>query len=476
MTRTGRPTVVPALAVAGCLAASLQVVAVGPALAAVVSYSGALPVVAGVEVVDRFPAVGAALVRGDAGALSRLARSAGVRGISPDAPVTMAGSKAATRDGGGVYASEGLDGQAGSPHAGRGVRVAVVDTGVSDSSVLSRADGRLVDAADTSAVGDGGEVRTEGRFTDGFGHGTFMASLIAGGSVDGKGPRTGVAPGAQVLVVRVSRPDGTSSLSKVVAGLDWLAAHPSRVDVANLSFAHTRPMEAYGADPLTDAVERVRDAGVTVVVAAGNTPDEVGDPGFLPRALTVGAADLTDTRASVASFSGSATIHGVRKPDVVASGVGVLGVLPADSVIARSSTSTRTDGLWKGSGTSQATAVTSGLAALLLARHPSATPAQVKASLRAAADDLEGRRDGAGLVSTTTRLVSGPDGEALDGSGDDLTGEGSFQASTWGASSWGASSWGASTWARASTWAASTWAASTWATGRFRPADDSDAS
>ena len=78
--------------------------------------------------------------------------------------------------------------------------------------------------------------------------------------------------------------------------------------------------------------------------------------------------------------------------------VSVLGVLPPGSVLAQANPLSReSSGLWRGSGTSQATAVTSGAAALLLSQHPTATPAQVKASLRSAADPLPGKRDGAGL-------------------------------------------------------------------------------
>jgi hypothetical protein len=98
---------------------------------------------------------------------------------------------------------------------------------------------------------------------------------------------------------------------------------------------------------------------------------------------------------------------------------------------------------------------------MVVAAHPGATPAQVKATLRCAATDLHGRRDGAGLVHASTALCSGPDGQALDGSGD-LTGEAGFDASSWAASSWAGPSWAASSWA-ASSWAASSWAASSWA-------------
>ena len=435
--------------------------ATAPVLQAVVTYDGAQVTVPGVQVQTSLPGVRAAVVRGNAASLARLARTPGVRGLAPDDAVTLTGQKEDNDKRAGVLASTGLAG-AGRPDAGAGVRVAVVDTGVSDSAALSRSSGRLIDAVDTSRVREGGAIRTQGTFADGFGHGTFMASLVAGGPVRGSGGKAvGVAPGATVLVVRVADRDGSTSLSEVVAGLDWIASNPGSVDVANLSFSHERPGHAYGADPLTDAVDRVRDMGVTMVVSAGNERGRVGDPGFDPRVLTVGAADLSARRVRVAGFSGSAKVAGVAKPDLVANGVHVLGVLPPGSVIALANPAAKADGaLSRGSGTSQATAITSGVAAMLLAEHPDATPAQVKASLRSAASPLRGSRDGAGLLGTTDRLVSGPDGTALDGSGD-LTGEGGFDANSWSANSWSANSWSANSWS-ANSWSANSWSANSW--------------
>lgn len=428
---------------------------------AVVTYEpgAAVARVRGVEVVTPLPGVGAAVVRGTGPALARLARTPGVRGLAPDAPVQVNSIATAGSTSGGVLASDGLSGRAGRKGAGRGVRVAVVDTGVSDSAALDRASGRLVDAVDTSDVFEGGPVRTSGVFEDGYGHGTFMASLIAGREAPGSGGRAvGVAPRATVLAVKVAGDDGTTSLSEVVAGLDWIAAHPDRVDVANLALSARRPGEGYGADPLTDAVERVQRAGVVVVVSAGNRRGEVGDPGFDPRVLTVGAADVRT--GAVTGFSGSAVVAGVRKPDVVASGRGVLGVLPPGSTVARGSRRAPATGeLWRGSGTSQATAIASGAAALLLVRHPEATPAQVKATLRGGAVDLPGRRDGAGLLQTPTRLLGGPDGTAPDGT--DLTGELTFDANSWSANSWSANSWSANSWS-ANSWSANSWSANSW--------------
>lgn len=432
-------------------AGALAVVPSGPVLQAVVSYNGALAPAAGVRVVTTLPALRVAVVRGDAAALRRLAATPGVRGLAPDDAVLLSGHDDAGDDDA-VLASQGLGGSAGTANAGAGVRVAVVDTGVSDTPALNRASGRLRDAADTST----GEVRTGGTYTDGYGHGTFMAGVVAGGVVRGtNGRAVGVAPGATVLVVRVAKKDGTTSLSRVLGGLDWVASHTDQVDVVNLSLSHDRPSDSYGSDPLTDAVEQVRDAGLTIVVSAGNKKNTVSDPGFDPRVLTVGAFDVE--RGKVAPFSGSDTVAGVHKPDVVASGVHVLGVLPSGSVLATArSTKHLGEGLYRGSGTSQATAITTGLAALLLAAHPDATPAQVKASLRCAASDVRGHRDGEGLVHATTTLCAGADGAALDGSGD-ATGETHFDASAWGASAWGASAWAASAWG-ASAWGASAWA------------------
>ena len=448
----------------GALVATSALAAVpgGAVLQAVVSYDGKAPSAPGVELLGTYDTLQMAVVRGHADALYRLTRQPGVRAVTPDVPVQLAEHDHGR--GAGVLATEGLRGGAGNKHAGRGVRVAVVDTGVSDTPALNRASGRLVDAADASVPGQvrTAVVGTDG-FTDGYGHGTFMATIVAGGPVRGTdGEALGVAPGATVLAVRVATADGTTSLSRVLGGLDWVAAHPGEVDVASLALSRERPGAGYGPDPLTAAVERVRAAGITVVVASGNTAGTVSDPGFDPQALTVGAADITTRQ--VAAFSGSGEVQGVQKPDVVASGVSVLGLLPTGSVLELApGTAHLRHGLYRGSGTSQATAVTAGLAAVLLGRHPHATPAQVKASLRCAATDLPGDRDGAGLVRTPNRLCAGPDGQALDGSGD-ATGELTLNANAWAANAWAANAWAANSWT-ANAWAANAWAANAWAAG-----------
>lgn len=464
---------------------------------AVVTLASPLVPLSGVEVLARFDAVGAAVVAGTAPALRALTGQSGVLGVSPDSTLTTVSDEHSA--GAGVYAWEGLGGQAGKPTAGAGVTVALLDTGVSDTPVLARSSGRLVDGVDTSALAEGGPARTSGTFADSYGHGTFMASLIAGGPAEGSKRAVGVAPMSRVVVVKVADANGETALSEVLAGLDWIAVQAPKIQLVNIALAHPRPGASYGADPLTVAVEHVQAAGVAVVAAVGNTPGEVGDPGLDPRVLTVGAADLTSGgdssksgKATVASFSGYGDVAGVRKPDLVASGVGVLGVLPADSTLARTyPASLQRNGLWRGSGTSQSTAIATGVAAEFLSSHPDATLSQVKPSLRAAADRIgQDRKAGKGLLDMATRAVAatpastgeaGLDLEAfeaaawengdwrslLDDSWSPTARASSWSASSWSAlafssSSWSSSSWSASSWSRASSWSASSWSASSW--------------
>jgi serine protease AprX len=374
-----------------------------------------------------------------------------------------------------VLAPQTVGGNAGQDGVGQGVTVALLDTGVDDTAALNRASGRLSDGVDVSSLSAGGAASTDGTFTDGYGHGTFMASLLAGGRVPGSGRSAiGIASAAHVVVVKVADDQGRTSLLQVLAGLNWVAANANTIQIVNLSLAVDRPTApAYGADPLNTAVELVRQAGVLVVAAAGNTPGQVGDPGLDPRALTVGADDASGGRPQVASFSGSGVVDGVVKPDVVAAGVHVLGVESRDTAIG-SSNPLAWDryGLFRGSGTSEATAVTSGVAAAYLSAHPGATPVAVKAAIRTNASNLDSSRAGAGAVS-----MSG--GNGWHGRSGDTTGEAGFDnqrwqtnswlggawaasfASSWSASSWSASSWSASSWS-ASSWSASSWSASTW--------------
>jgi len=430
-----------------------------------------LPVRGG-HIVRTFPRVGSELVRAPLSSLRALSSDPRVAGVSPDRSGRVTGHDQQP-SASGVLAPTAVGGDAGKSGVGYHVNVALLDTGLTDTAALNRASGRITDGVDVSRLAKGGEARTSGMFTDGYGHGTFLASLIAGGPVKNGGPAVGVAPAARIVVVKVADNKGRTTLSQVLAGMDWVAAHARAIQVMNVALSVERPTApAYGADPLTAAIEHVRAAGVLPVVAAGNNAREVGDPGMDPQALTVGAADVTGRRPAVASFSGRGTVAGVVKPDVVAPGVHMLGVMPTGTVIYKRHPEGRTSGgLFKGSGTSEATAVASGVAAAFYSHHLDAAPMQAKAAVRDAARALHKSGAGQGLV----QMVGGRDADApASDAGESRFNSSSWNhnawqhgnwvdwlASSWSASSWSASSWSASSWS-ASSWSASSWSASSW--------------
>jgi subtilisin family serine protease len=205
-------------------------------------------------------------------------------------------------------------------------------------------------------------VDDDANAADCHGHGTHVAGTVGGTDY-------GVAKGADVVGVRVLDCRGSGTTSQVVAGIDWVTEHAARPAVANLSL---------GGGPdgvLDDAVRRSIDSGVTYSIAAGNgnllgwPQDACGtSPARVPEAITVGATDRDDARASF-SNTGSCV-------DLFAPGVDIISAsIGSDSA---------TDTL---SGTSMAAPHVTGVAALYLAGHPSAGPAQVRDAVVNAATD-----------------------------------------------------------------------------------------
>lgn len=273
-------------------------------------------------------------------------------------------------------------------YTGKGVGVAVLDTGVSRLADLGK---RVLVRVDFTPDHDG---------YDRYGHGTHMAGLIAGdGSLSG-GTWSGAAPKANLVSVKVAPRDGSTDVSVVIAAMQWLVAHRSiyNIRILNLSFG-TDAVQSYVLDPLNYAVERVWHSGIAVIVAAGNRgslPGTVNKPGDDPFVITVGAADLRGTSTTsddvVASFSSRGPTHDlVAKPDLVAPGVGMVSNRAAGSTLDTEYPAGRIGTYYfKGSGTSQAAAVVSGVAALMLQANPSMTPDVLKATLVGTASGMEG--------------------------------------------------------------------------------------
>ncbi|MFO1467091.1 MAG: S8 family peptidase [Steroidobacteraceae bacterium] len=278
---------------------------------------------------------------------------------------------------------------------GAGITIAMLDSGFTYSTKGTLAyDGwsrRILATVDFAASNGGTDV------TDLYGHGTQITSVAGSAAQDSSGRYYGVAPGANFVIVRAFQSDGSGSYSNVISGLDWIVANKARynIRIVNLSLGAT-PQSYYWDDPLNQAVMRTWKAGIVVVVSAGNAgpvPQSIDVPGNVPYVITVGA--MTDNHTPyaagddrLASFSSAGpTFEGFAKPEMVAPGGHVVGTMPNTATL-----STQIFGsvgaqytLFPLSGTSQAAAVTSGAAALLLQRQPTLSPDEVKCKLMAGA-------------------------------------------------------------------------------------------
>ncbi|TDW87163.1 PA domain-containing protein [Kribbella pratensis] len=247
-------------------------------------------------------------------------------------------------------------------NTGQGVDVAVLDTGI--DAAHPDFGGRIV--ASQSFV-PGQDV------TDRNGHGTHVASTIAGTGAASGGKEQGVAPGAGLHIGKVLNDDGSGQDSWILAGMEW-AARDQRAEVISMSLG-SGPTD--GTDPMSQAVNTLSaETGALFVIAAGNSgpdPYSVSAPGAADAALTVGAVDSADRLASFSS-RGPRLGDSAVKPDLTAPGVGVLA--------ARSQYSPEGEGPYVAmNGTSMATPHVAGAAALLANAHPDWTGQQLKDAL-----------------------------------------------------------------------------------------------
>ena len=454
--------------------------------------------------------------------VARLASDPRVASVTRNSKVTLASDNSSdkgTKRGHGREAALGLDKLAEQINAqdlrdgdtaGKGVDVALIDSGVAPIDGLSGA--KVVNGPDLSFDSQNADTR----YTDGYGHGTHLAGIIAGDTDDFQG----IAPNARIVSVKVADSRGMADVSQVIAGIDWVVSHAHssglNVRVLNLSFG-TDSAQAYQLDPLAYAAERAWHAGIVVVASTGNDGSRNGrltNPAIDPYVLAVGAADTTYRTPRVASFSGRGNDE--RSPDLVAPGAHIESLQPHGTAADRSagSTARKSNGLFLGSGTSQAAAVASGAAALLLGERPELSPDQVKALLTGTANPVPGagqRAQGSGLLdvgaaaqteppkavqsfprSTGTGSLEAARGSAHLSYGDTvLTGEvdifgqpwtgnpadlakwssetltsTNWGAVAWGSTNWGSTNWGSSNWA-ATNWAATNWAATNWASSNW---------
>jgi len=396
---------------------------------------------------------------------------------------------------------------------GQGVDVALVDTGVtpvtglSDPSKLLYGPDLSFDSQDPARA-----------YLDGYGHGTAMAGIIAGNDGLGSLGYQGVAPNSRIVSVKVGASNGATDVSQMIAGIDWVVQHAHdsgmNIRVLNLSLG-TSSTQYYANDPLAQAAENAWRHGIVVVVAAGNdntTANSLADPATDPYLIAVGAEDPVGTILSsddtVPAFSQRG--NGSRHPDLVAPGVAVMGLLSPGSTLATQYPGGIIGGrFFRGSGTSQAAALTSGAVADMVSANPNLTPDQVKNALMSSASRISVNNPnfvGAGLLNlagaegvrptTQTQSFTVANGSGslelarganhVTAGGVTLTGEqdifgspwvpsvmvpqeqnltawngGVYNGVTWSGNTWTGVTWSGVTWSGV-TWSGVTWSGVTW--------------
>ncbi|HLW77344.1 MAG TPA: S8 family peptidase, partial [Bryobacteraceae bacterium] len=267
---------------------------------------------------------------------------------------------------------------------GSGVGIAIIDSGIYAHPDLNNSRGQSRVIYRQSFIG--------GTKTDDYGHGTHVAGIAAGNGSASGGLYAGLAPNANLIDLRVLDQNGVSNDSVVIAALEQAVKLKSKYNIRVINLSIGRPIfESCSKDPLCREVEAAWANGVVVVVAAGNLGRDgyatITCPGNSPHAITVGAMKTENTYArtddQIASYSskGPTYIDLTVKPDLVAPGNQVTSLLDPGSTLAAEFPANVAGQYFTLSGTSMATPVVSGTAALLLQQNPSLTPDAIKARL-----------------------------------------------------------------------------------------------
>jgi serine protease AprX len=262
---------------------------------------------------------------------------------------------------------------------------------------------------------------------DDNGHGSHVAGIIAGNGYDSRGKQSGLAPDAAILSLKVLDANGEGTISNIIAALGWVAANATTYNIKVVNMSVGAPIkESFWTDPLTLAVKRVTDRGITVVGAAGNFGKNAAGqlqyggitaPANAPWVLTIGASStmgtLTRNDDTMANYSSAGPTYKdfLAKPDLVAPGTGTVSFAVPGSTFYMSKPQYLVEGSLKLgykpylslSGTSMAAPVVSGTVALMLQANPRLTPNLIKAILQYTAEQYPGYdalRQGAGFLNS----------------------------------------------------------------------------
>lgn len=356
---------------------------------------------------------------------------------------------------------------------GDGVTVAVVDSGITANSADLKTGSTTSRIKGTVQIG-----AVSGIVDDYYGHGSQVAGVIAGNGAQSNGAFIGVAPNANLIDVKVTNDQGAGSTSDVIAGLQWIYDNRStyNIKVVNLSLNST-VAESYHTSALNAAVEVLWFNKITVVVSAGNAgADKLFPPANDPFVITVGAMDdrgtVTISDDVLASYSAyGVTGDGFVKPDLVAPGHKIVGLLASDDtnlVLNHPDykvTATNGTRYFKMSGTSVASAVVAGAAALLLQDEPTLTPDQVKYRLMATATPLGGGSQNCATGAGYLNIYAAVQGTSTQSANTNLAASQLLWSGSnpvaWNSVSWNSVSWNSVSWNSVS-WNSVSWNSVSW--------------
>ena len=365
---------------------------------------------------------------------------------------------------------------------GTGVTVGVIDTGISNTGDLA---GKVVDGYDFSGEGNATD--------DSFGHGTFVAGIVAGSGAASGGAIKGTAPGVKLVSLKVAGADGSSDVVRVIAAIQWAVNHrvTDNIRVLNLSLG-TDSTQSWQIDPLDAAVEGAWQSGMVVTVAAGNAgAGGISKPGDDPYVITVGAADDQTTVSTgddaIASFSSTGpTAAGVAKPDLVAPGAHVVSTRSVGSTVDTTFPGSEIAPIYfRGSGTSFSAPQVAGAAALLIQQRPWLNNNQIKALLTNTAVPLPGvpataqgagelnirgaMRGLAGLLGANFGLGNSNGSGTIVGSAGSLVQAGPpdggdqtvLSSAPWNSTAWNSTAWNSAVW-NSTAWNSTAWNSTAW--------------
>ena len=337
---------------------------------------------------------------------------AGVEAVSPNAGVVKTGFVDPSALASAYNQSLRTDKAWSLGFTGRGIGVAVLDTGIQGDL----ADFRTSQSDATSRVTANAVVNPAADNPyDTFGHGTHIAGLVAGNGTNRAagdaqfGRYAGTAPDANLIAVKIDDGHGGATVLDVIDGLQFVVDHKAHlgIRIVNLSLSST-VAESHLTDPLDAAVESAWLNGLVVVVAAGNRGAEADAVNYAPAndpwVITIGAVDdqgtrdITDDKLTPWSSRGT-TQDGHIKPDVLAPGAHLVSTIPAGSDYTSLCPACNVDGgYFRVGGTSMAAGVASGAIATILQAHPTWTPDQVKGALLRRTRAVENQSTSDGVV------------------------------------------------------------------------------